>query len=172
MTPLQYERWQDFALRMARTYPGRAKAYREQLEAVVARFLAEYTSNGEDIDDIGGWDGPGNGNGCAGDHASAFAEDVLEQEFGAPDYHDGRTGNGPTRAFERWEERYVSPFRCCVRAGLDLASEPSCGVIGFTAGDLKRMYPEGIPAWVSEGYEKDGAPLDLNALSSDEGVWL
>jgi hypothetical protein len=31
---------------------------------------------------------------------------------------------------------------------LDCASAPSAGVIGFTAGDVRRMYPEGVPEWV------------------------
>ena len=25
------------------------------------------------------------------------------------------------------------------------------GVVGFTAGDIRRMYPEGVPDWVKNG---------------------
>ena len=25
------------------------------------------------------------------------------------------------------------------------------GVLGFTAGDIRRMYPEGVPDWVAHG---------------------
>lgn len=45
---------------------------------------------------------------------------------------------------------YCDPVHCCVRAGLDIASSPSAGVAGFTAGDIRRMYPEGVPDWVKE----------------------
>jgi hypothetical protein len=50
--------------------------------------------------------------------------------------------------YEQWDEQWGSPVRCCIRAGLDCASAPSAGVLGFTAGDVRRMYPEGVPEWV------------------------
>ena len=49
---------------------------------------------------------------------------------------------------EQWQDQWGGPVHCCIRAGLDFASAPSAGVIGFTAGDLRRMYPEGVPDWV------------------------
>lgn len=54
---------------------------------------------------------------------------------------------------ERRDEQFCGPVRCCVRAGMDLAISPSMGVMGFTAGDLRRMYPEGVPDWVTGGKE-------------------
>jgi hypothetical protein len=51
-------------------------------------------------------------------------------------------------AFEQWEDQWGNPIRCCVRAGLDVASSPSAGVVGFSAGDVRTMYPEGVPSWV------------------------
>lgn len=50
--------------------------------------------------------------------------------------------------YEQWDEQWGGPVRCCIRAGLDFASAPSAGVLGFTAGDLRRMYPRGVPKWV------------------------
>ena len=58
------------------------------------------------------------------------------------------------------------PVHCCVRAGLDIASAPSAGVIGFTAGDLRRMYAEGLPDWVK------GAFTAFDEIKDDQGVWL
>ena len=49
---------------------------------------------------------------------------------------------------EQWQDQWGGPVRCCVRAGLDTASAPSAGVLGFTAGDIRRMYPEGVPEWI------------------------
>ncbi len=48
----------------------------------------------------------------------------------------------------QWDEQWGGPIECCIRAGLDCAFEGSGGVLGFTAGDLRRMYPEGVPIWV------------------------
>jgi hypothetical protein len=50
--------------------------------------------------------------------------------------------------YEQWDDQWGGPVRCCIRAGLDCASAPSAGVIGFTKGDLLEMYPEGVPDWV------------------------
>lgn len=50
--------------------------------------------------------------------------------------------------YEAWVDRWYGPVSCCVRAGIDFAADPSAGVIGFTAGDVRRMYPEGVPDWV------------------------
>jgi len=49
------------------------------------------------------------------------------------------------------DEQFCGPVTCCIRAGLDMASAPSGGVIGFTAGDIRRMYPEGVPDWITGG---------------------
>jgi len=51
-------------------------------------------------------------------------------------------------AGEQWGEQWGGPVLCCIRAGLDMASAPSAGVIGFTAGDIRAMYPGGVPDWV------------------------
>ena len=52
-----------------------------------------------------------------------------------------------------WEEasieKWFGPVRCCLRAGIDFANDAhGGGVIGFTAGDVRRMWPEGVPEWV------------------------
>ncbi len=52
---------------------------------------------------------------------------------------------------EKRQEQFCSPVTCCIRAGLDMAVNPSGGVLGFTAGDLRKMYPEGVPDWVTGG---------------------
>jgi hypothetical protein len=55
---------------------------------------------------------------------------------------------------EAWLEQWFGPVHCCVRAGIDFASEPSAGVVGFTAGDVRRMWPDGVPDWVFPPDEK------------------
>lgn len=174
MTREQYERWVDFATRMARTYPQRNAAMREAFESCVVNFIECHTSDGKDIAGVSGWDEGKNGSGYACDHFSEWWWSTMRVWYDAPrDYYEDRRRGGTPKAFERWEERWVTPVSCCIRAGLDMASAPSAGVVGFTVGDLKRMYPEGIPAWVSEGMMDDeGKPVDLNAEPASQGVWL
>lgn len=56
---------------------------------------------------------------------------------------------------------------CCIRAALDIAVAPSCGVIGFTVGDLRRACGGTLPDWVSGWFDP---PLTPSHLDTD-GVW-
>lgn len=72
---------------------------------------------------------------------------------------------------EAWLDQWFGPVSCCLRAGIDFASEPSAGVLGFTAGDIRRMYPEGVPDWVFPPGEKlhyaFTSPLVENGIFAD-----
>lgn len=67
---------------------------------------------------------------------------------------------------EQIVDRWSSPVHCCLRAGIDLAKSPSVGVVGFTVGDLKKMYPEGIPDWLCSKWidKRTDHSADLNNL--------
>ena len=203
MTPEQYDRWKDFALRMARTCY--AKSRRPSAEWIVG--VVEDFFDGIDRDDdwtttlIESWDhsadhpterqtwrsycgcngyrhehGEPNRN-CdecrgSGTHYDFFSGplvcDMVMEHFDSyepsspecaacrqsrydDDYDDSlecRCDEIEEKHHEQWQEQWGNPVRCCIRAGLDFASAPSAGVIGFTAGDVRRMYPEGVPDWV------------------------
>ncbi len=80
--------------------------------------------------------------------------------------------------YDQWDEQYGGPVRCCIRAGLDMASAPSAGVVGFTAGDLRRMFPEGVPEWVFPPNERlhywlsDKVNGTFAELADDAGIVL
>lgn len=82
------------------------------------------------------------------------------------------------RHFERVRDRWCGPATCCIRAGLDCACSPSAGVMGFTAGDLRRMYPEGVPDWVKgdEPWETVSitgvVPGSFDSLPDDAEIWI
>lgn len=61
--------------------------------------------------------------------------------------------------YQQWDDQWGGPVHCCIRAGLDCAFEPSMGVIGFTAGDIRCMYPEGVPDWVKGDGPWDTIPI-------------
>lgn len=53
-------------------------------------------------------------------------------------------------------ERFGGPVHACVRAGLGVAIKggSGMGVLDFTAGDIRRMYPEGVPEWIAQQWDE------------------
>ncbi len=189
MTEEQYERWHDFAVRMARTcYGGEVRAGWPSGEWVlgeVERFFEGLDPL--DIQVIRSWDHSDDyPEGHPHYHAETFewgtryahgpcmGDDMTEQEnegwyeiaadmpaavWKGRDLAEAEDCGeieyeieGLIR--EEWIGRFYGPVHSCVRAGLDMACEPSAGVVGFTAGDLRRMYaPDPVPDWVTGGPE-------------------
>jgi hypothetical protein len=158
MTPQQFERWKDFAFRMCdkalelRLRPSRAWV-KEKLED----FFSGLTP--QDVAKITDWD------------SDPYPCDMLSEasQYWNPFYWGGEAQD---EAFHQFEEQWEGPVRCCIRAGLDVASAPSAGVVGFTIGDLRRMYPEGLPDWVTAFIIDPSAPISLESIPDHEGVWL
>lgn len=211
MTPLQYERWKDFALRAARTW---FKTHRRPDAAWVETEVSNFFAYGIDEDDIvcvvdwdnstdypeghryrrqdrnGRWEHPC----CVGD----MMIDFMDQPRGYPprcracaEYENEsecRCDEIEERYYAQWDDQWGGPIRCCIRAGLDLAASPSMGVVGFTAGDLRAMYPEGVPDWVQNGdwstqrfqacsiglipVECEPDPKPFSEIPDEQGVWL
>lgn len=72
-----------------------------------------------------------------------------------------------------------------------MAVAPSAGVLGFTAGDLRRMYPEGVPNWVKGDVQEwetiprivvmpgvgfttgePHSPTSFDEIPDDQGIWI
>lgn len=192
MTPEQYDRWKDFAIRMARTCFKRrrrpdAKWIVKEVEYVFSMI------DEEDIPVLESWD---SGNEYLEGHPYYRRQDywLCQVQYGRP-CQDPDCDNGKHWRYAQsqpfcdfmsdredsfrdesaiwmmtdaqWKryrhlrdrekadelkdaivEQFYDPVRMCIRAGLDMASAPSAGVAGFTAGDIRRMYPEGVPDWL------------------------
>lgn len=153
MTPEQYERWKDFSLRMALdAFPGATEERRKKMARSIECFFDWYDN--EDVSQIVDWDsGP--------DYICDQVENHLNR-YRHYRYNE-RTGEETEH-----RNRFANQVSCCIRAGLDLASSPSAGVLGFTVGDLRRMYPEGVPDWVVNGYEPPITPQ----TPDNAAVWL
>ncbi len=83
--------------------------------------------------------------------------ELLDDESPSFYFDDDERAENEARelaAYEQWDEQWGGPVCCCIRAGLDMACSPSMGVMGFTAGDIRRMYPEGVPEWIFKPDEK------------------
>lgn len=186
MTPEQYERWKDFACRMAlNAFPSYREANRKKIERFVRDFFwRQFDGEAETIEGANSWDqGPDvyvcdlmsefetDGIGVArrrqGLRTGDFLTSVDRKEFGR--IYKGWQGQDME---DFWEYRrkliWTSPVSCCVHAGLDVVAEPSAGVVGFDVGDLRRMYPEGLPDWVAAWFTD---PITADTPDA-QGVWL
>ncbi|WP_125901022.1 hypothetical protein [Methylobacterium indicum] len=151
MTPRQYRRWYDFARRMAlRGFPDATPARRGKIAQEVRYILWILEDRVPDIVD---WD---NGPSYVGDKV----EGVLNAHYHEREFPSGR--------IEPRGNKFHNQVSCCIRAGLDMAAEPSAGVVGFTVGDLRRMYPLGLPAWVAMHFT---TPI-TSEVDDAAGVWL
>ena len=199
MTPEQYDRWKDFASRMARTcFQTNRRPDSRWIAGMVEKWFDRFDEH--DVPCVVDWDSSteypeGNYYRRREYHASYcdcdgrrqrgklpeidcpechgfgtchawvtgypvcdMVTEFLENQMGYPprcracdEYDDDakcRCEEIELAYREQWDDQWGGPVCCCIRAGLDFASAPSGGVTGFTAGDVRRMYPEGIPDWV------------------------
>lgn len=179
MTTQQFHLWQSFSRRMVVRGLGRRLRKSKNrllgmLRDVFDSLRDEHGSDPSFISRLRSWEdtdppprkeGPYESRTLVCDLISS-----LEEHWNPHYWDDWRRNTGP---YERWRERWTDALCCCVRAGMDLASEPSMGVVGFTVGDLKRMYPRGIPKWINSGFQTDErGDVDLNSESDEVSVWL
>ena len=180
MTRDQSENWRQFAQRMAfAIYRDRTTTRRDRLVKEVGHLIDVFLSNYPAKDrgwgclaDVDRWDGslmrPGE------------PYDQYRKRAAYPcDSFDGYVWDrGYIRETRGGEERgeFGSAIMCCIRAGFDVAIEPSAGVLGFDMGDIRAMFPEGFPPYVAAylaGFTDDeGAPVDVAAMADDVRVWL
>lgn len=137
MTKLQYDRWCDFSMRMAQTaFKGFRRPNTKFIVGQVEFVLS--CVDDEEWPHILDWDHSEGGRFFFCDHLSELQEHIVPGYWSLPE------GDRGDRKIDRW----MSPIRCCLRAGLDIAVSPSAGVQGFTAGTIRKMYPEGVPEWI------------------------
>lgn len=166
MTQEQYERWKDFAYRMARVcYAGNKEPSSEeivgQLDDVfgdTGELQYEYAPGVKAWSLVVDWDHSelfgGRQADLVCDLVSGWGEHWNPHYWRSLDSEEEREGPEDDRPlFEDSDDQWCGPASACLRAGLDLASSPSMGVLGFTAGDVRRMYPEGVPQWVKDRFE-------------------
>lgn len=182
-TQEEYKRWKDFALRMAKTCfkHRRSPAWRDILASVENFFdLIEYN---EDVVCVANWDHsdpypeghrhyrktyrcpcwhcrgtkkPDCRYNCEDgeiyDYATPLCVGSMCSEW-SENWNPYYWADISDEAHEKRQEQFCGPVTCCVRAGMDMAVSPSGGVLGFKTGDLRKMYPEGVPDWVTGGPE-------------------
>ena len=119
--------------------------------SLVARYIEDVVAaNG--LEDITDWD--------HAPHICDWFTAALEDDDHLHYRYDGTT----ERPFGN---RFANQVQCCIRAGFDVAVEPSAGVVGFNLGMIRRMFGDDIPQYVRDFYRE---PLDL--LPDDTPLWL
>jgi hypothetical protein len=176
MTELEYKRWKSFSLRMAhRAFSLRLRKSRRALAWFVKDFFRLLDSDYFQINERlpVAWDSKW---GMDNNHhlrSEEFLRDRIvswdnteEHPTWRDNYNHSTCGPficdivsmrmeqwnpfywGDDHRYKRWDELWGDRIRCCLRAGIDMAVSPSAGVLGFTAGDLRRMYRGKVPDWV------------------------
>lgn len=153
MTEQKYERWKDFARRMVNVaVSARKKSPSRAATLEIIEFFFECRMDPyEEWKRVKNWDhtrpeeGERSCMGC-GDHI----RDI--EEYHVPGYWGLCNSERGQDKIDRW----MGPAHSCIRAGLGCAVKggSGMGVMGFTAGDIRRMYPEGVPDWVTRGNER------------------
>lgn len=161
MTELQLKRWKQFSIRMAHHgWAGLPRKSRRYVSGMVKDYFREWLAISCEEDStllgrIESWDNNARhpeDNGTCGwackhrDHLICDEVDEMIDKVAPDSYRRGWR-------YRKWDDLWGVRLRCCLRAGIDLASSPSMGVMGFSAGDLRQMYPFGVPEWVSGGDE-------------------
>lgn len=173
MSPEQYERWKDFTRRMVPIAVSARKRSpsRADVLANIEFFFECRMDPDEEWRRVQDWDSTEpsvdfpHSNFNVSDHIKDLAEHFIPGYWGI----DSDLG------YERASERYLSPVQACIRSGLDVAVAPSAGVAGFRIGDLRRMYPEGVPEWVKTYCQPEVSHCKVSSFDEvpdTEHVWL
>ena len=75
--------------------------------------------------------------------------ECVDHDFSRCGYWEEAYDELERRIIDHWAD----PVACCVRAGLGAAVKggSGMGVLGFTAGEIRKMYPDGVPEFVKNG---------------------
>jgi hypothetical protein len=152
MTKEQFERWKDFALRMAEhAYPRATEARKKKrVEEVADYFYWRELQN--DWPEIGDWDY----NNC-GYHPCSEVDEFFDKY---------RHWNEKIGWYD--ENRFHNQITSCIRAAFDFAVKQSGGVIGFTAGDIRRCWDGNVPEWIKEA----GWEVPFDTIPDNDQVWM
>jgi hypothetical protein len=150
MTPIQYRRWRRLAAGLAKHgFEGITDARREKIADEVTHIIFCIV-RAYPMGDIHDWDG---------NRGSVYVCDYVDERL-SEHYHTKYTTD------KEKGNRFLAQVRACVRAGFDVAVEPSAGVIWFTVGDLRSIFPNGLPEWVQTHFESpitDDVPDNIKA---------
>jgi len=129
-----YERWLDFSTRLIKQMECTETRGSKILEEV-KEFINDFDPDDILKYDIAGWD-----------------HEIRELDYCFSDHFDDYFYKYATYNEDGEQTgRFHNQLHTAIRAGLDMVVPDymvSAGVLGFTIGDLREMYPEGLPDWL------------------------
>lgn len=156
MDATQRERWEQASLGLARSaYPNLTPARQTRLLEDIESFIRVLVSE-HGLDGIRDWDANGGG---------VYVGDELSEYLWDNRYKQERWHKGDCEAVCG---TFGTMLEACVRAGFDLAVNPSAGVLGFTVGNLREAFGGLLPDWVAGWFD----PPLLPGTPDAEEVWL
>jgi hypothetical protein len=172
MTLKQFRRMKVFALRMIKIMPKHhRKALKDHVPNILSHMDCEnfslHYSQIIDWDHSVDWTKEEE---AADPSRRHYSKNRLMCDWVGTEY--GEYDSTLTRERENSDGDYATSLRgslqCVIRAALDVGASPSAGVVGYTVGDLRKMWaPRPIPKWVI-GFFKG----DITKAADDMGVWL
>ena len=185
MNRVQYRRWKDFAIRMSQKGWCIREIMRKEHQNTVIPAVAHFFelmkwSYKDDIIRIESWDDTrtdtSHGQDCYGHYPiGPYICDIVSEHLnGYNPFYFYYEDEEFDKAYEDFNERWCNRVRCCIRASLDLAVEPSGGVFGFTKSDFERMYPKGVPKWIQNSWSKRNAhwkPVEWDDIPEEAKLW-
>lgn len=175
----RFERWKDVAFRMARSLFSKwQNPSLEQIEEELDSFFEDYV-NKEYADLYVCWEfsKPIPGKNRSPGYVCDLASELVAEHWNRAYYlaserqrklYDAYFDREMFEELDELKDRIIRGWEnallCCIRAGLDLAYDPSA--VNFTAEDLHKMYPEGVPDWVKTQYK------DFDEIASDQFIVL
>ena len=154
---VDYHIWRDFATRFAQhAWENMTEHRRTRLTEAVTDFIDLYADEEDKAHLHIGWDAC-QCEECHNIHGDILADRVME-------YFDEYY---PVK--EKDKLCFYDQICCCLRSALNAAGDNNAGVIGFTVGDIRRMYDGVIPEWYATQFKDGRAVQDA---SDDEHLWL
>lgn len=151
MTKTQLKRWKRLSIGLVSSDTGITPARKQKLTDAINDFISCILC-GNDLKEILCWD-MNEGTIAVGDEMNKY---LWNNQY----------------EFERRGDIFCGKFgdqlSACVRAGFDVAVKPSGGVMGFTVGDLRKIFKNRIPGWINNYF---GKRITLD-ISDDTEVWL
>ena len=153
MTEEQFSRWREFSINLAiHGFPVTTEKRRDRLVTEIVDYF-EWRDLKSDFLEIVDWDGNGD-NYYLCDRVNEFFEDHYHW-IRKNDAHGGR---------------FYDQITSCIKAGFDIAvTQSGGGVVGFSVGDIRRMWDGNIPEWVKLTLNlKD----NFDIMSDNYPLWL
>lgn len=181
MTEIEYQRWRDFALCMTSHECREPNDDYSPCTNWVMKEVVYYLDLFKpEMAHIHGWD-QGSGNPDAVYPCDWTLESQWQKVRYHPTTYDFTTPEERARFNKLWEndedeqaeelidevvERWFTPVNCCLRAGIDVVMGHFHGVVGYTMGHVRQMYPEGLPSWFAKWFD------NVDEISDDALIWL